>query len=126
MSVLRQSRSKPICEQIPLIISANCHCPNFSIGLGVLLGADNPSPRAAEFSKDLAISCTLVLEALRALATPLILLAVVHDFMQNTEAVKKTLDPWGLLQDSVPDAVLKPLTLFLQACFYLTRVKYGS
>nr|WP_258183992.1 dicarboxylate/amino acid:cation symporter [Chroococcidiopsis cubana] len=28
---------------------------------------------------------------------------------QNTEVVKKTIDPWGLLQDSVPDAVLKPL-----------------
>ena len=125
-----------------------------AVGLGVLLGAGNPSPSAAEFAKSLAIPCTLILKALRALATPLILLAVLNAFLTthipersgrrlslllltntlvaiiigllvanimrpgrwgrfaaptNAEGVKKTLDPWALLQDSVPDAVLKPL-----------------
>ena len=125
-----------------------------AVGLGVLLGAGNPSPSAAEVAKDLAIPCTLILKALRALATPLILLAVINAFMTteipersgrrlsfllltntlvaiiigllvaniirpgrwgrfaaptNTEAVKKTLDPWGLVESTVPDAVLKPL-----------------
>ena len=153
MSVSRQSRSKPIWERIPLYLQIVIALI-LAIGLGVLLGAGNPSPSAAEFSKNLVIPCTLVLKALRALATPLILLAVVHAFMttelpersarrlvfllltntlmaiaigllvanvmrpgtwepiaapQNTEAVKKTLDPWGLVQDSVPDAILKPL-----------------
>ena len=123
--------------------------------LGLALGAGNPSPQAAEIAKDLAIPCNLVLKALRALATPLILLAVLHAFLttnipgragrrlavlllSNTtvaivigllvanvlrpgtwekialptagEAVNKQFDPWGLLDSSVPDAVLKPLT----------------
>ncbi|XGV97209.1 MAG: dicarboxylate/amino acid:cation symporter [Leptolyngbya sp. BL-A-14] len=49
--------------------------------LGVVLGAGNPSPQNAEIAKDLALPCTLVLKALRALATPLILLAVLHSFL---------------------------------------------
>lgn len=125
-----------------------------AIGLGILLGAGQPSPQNAEIAKDLAIPCNLVLKALRALATPLILLAVLHAFLTtnipgragrrlvvllltNTtvaiviglvvanvlrpgtwrpiaapgegETVTKQFDPWGLLQESVPDAVLKPL-----------------
>ena len=49
--------------------------------LGIVLGAGNPSPQSAEIAKDLALPCTLVLKALRALATPLILLAVLHAFL---------------------------------------------
>lgn len=126
-----------------------------AVVLGVALGAGNPSPAAAEFAKDLAIPCNLVLKALRALATPLILLAVLHAFLtaeipgtagrrlvwllvSNTTvailigllianllqpgtwgqvspptaaeaSLVKPFDPWGLLQDTIPDAVLKPL-----------------
>lgn len=126
-----------------------------AVGLGAALGAGNPSPQAAEFAKDLAIPCNLVLKALRALATPLILLAVLHAFLTthipgrvgrrlafllltntlaailigllvanvlqpgrweainaatgDTAGLTKQFDPWGLVQDSVPDAVLKPL-----------------
>lgn len=125
-----------------------------AIVLGVFLGAGNPSPQSAEIAKDLALPCGLVLKALRALATPLILLAVLHAFLTtnipgragrrlalilltNTtaaivigllvanvlrpgtwekldlavagEKLNKQFDPWGLIDSSVPDAVLKPL-----------------
>lgn len=126
-----------------------------AVGLGVLLGAGNYAPQQKTLIENLAIPCDLILKALRALATPLILLAVLHSFMTaeipgrsgrkllwllltntlaailigllvanllqpgkwgqlahpsgGTEAIKKTLDPWLLLQDMVPDAVLKPL-----------------
>ncbi|MBW4521691.1 MAG: dicarboxylate/amino acid:cation symporter [Scytolyngbya sp. HA4215-MV1] len=124
------------------------------VGLGILLGAGQPSPQAALIAKDLAIPCSLVLKALRALATPLILLAVLHSFLTtnipgragrrlavllltntlaailigllvanvlqpgkwerltlpaDAETVTKSFDPWGLLESSVPEAVLKPL-----------------
>lgn len=148
-----KTRPLPIWKRIPLYLQIVIALI-LAVGLGVLLGAGQPSPRAAEFSKDLAIPCSLVLKALRALATPLILLAVINAFLtteipersgrrlafllltntlvaivigllvanvlrpgkwgrvdapQNTEAVKKTLDAWGLLENSVPDAILKPL-----------------
>jgi Na+/H+-dicarboxylate symporter len=124
------------------------------VGVGVLFGAGQPTPENATFLQSLAIPCSLILKALRALATPLILLAVLHSFLtaeipensgrrlffylltntlvailvgllvanvlqpghwgqlpapQNAEASKKTLDPWGLLQDSVPTAIVQPL-----------------
>lgn len=154
MSVSKsKTRRLPIWQRIPLYVQILIALI-LAVGLGVLLGAGNPSPSAAEFAKNLAIPCTLILKALRALATPLILLAVINAFMTteipersgrrlsfllltntlvaiiigllvaniirpgrwerfaaptNTEAVKKTLDPWGLLESTVPDAVLKPL-----------------
>jgi Na+/H+-dicarboxylate symporter len=49
--------------------------------LGIILGAGNPSPQSTEIAKDLALPCNLVLKALRALATPLILFAVLHAFL---------------------------------------------
>jgi Na+/H+-dicarboxylate symporter len=126
-----------------------------AVGLGVLLGAGQPNPNNVPLINNLVIPCTLILKALRALATPLILLAVIHSFLTATipgkagrriavllitntlaailiglavanilqpgkwgkidtaeasaSEVGKTLDPWGLLQSIVPDAVLKPL-----------------
>lgn len=124
-----------------------------AILVGVALGAGNPNPSFIPLINNLVIPCNLVLKALRALATPLILLAVIHSFltasipgragrrvaillMTNTltaiiigllvanimqpgkwgkinvtgaKAVTKTLDPWRLLQDMVPEAILKPL-----------------
>jgi Na+/H+-dicarboxylate symporter len=126
-----------------------------AVGLGLLLGAGQPNPAHVPLIKNLVIPCDLVLKALRALATPLILLAVIHSFLTAsipgksgsriafylvtntlaailiglavantlqpgrwgrlglsdaaTSEVKKTLDPWGLLQDMVPEAILKPL-----------------
>jgi Na+/H+-dicarboxylate symporter len=124
-----------------------------AIVVGVLLGAGQPI-----FSKDiidhLALPCTLILKALRTLATPLIFLAILHTFMTaeipsksgrklsillvtNTlmaiaigllvanvlkpgswgkiaieagaKKPDKTLDPWGLLSDLIPDSIIKPL-----------------
>lgn len=148
-----KTRPIPLWQRIPLYLQILIALI-LGVGLGVLLGAGQPSPRAAEFSKDLAIPCSLVLKALRTLATPLILLAVLNSFLttdipekagrrltvllltntvaaivigllvanilrpgtwgrlnapQSASAMKKTLDPWGLLQDSVPEAILKPL-----------------
>ncbi|WP_413172367.1 dicarboxylate/amino acid:cation symporter [Anabaena azotica] len=52
-----------------------------AIVLGMALGAGNPSPSNATLITNLAIPAELVLKALRALATPLILVAVLHTFM---------------------------------------------
>ncbi|BAQ64168.1 dicarboxylate/amino acid:cation symporter [Geminocystis sp. NIES-3709] len=124
-----------------------------AIIVGIILGAGNPiiSPSLIEH---LALPCTLILKALRTLATPLIFLAIIHTFLTaeipsrsgrklafllitNTlmaiiigllvanilqpgihgnlelgidiKPSEKTLDPWGLLQDLIPDSVVKPL-----------------
>jgi len=126
-----------------------------AVGLGILLGAGNPSPQSAEIAKNLAIPCGLILKALRALATPLILLAVLHSFLTTnipgragrrlalillgnttvailiglfvanvlrpgtwekislageSQGMTRQFDPWELLESSVPEALLKPLT----------------
>ncbi len=122
-----------------------------ALGLAIVVGTQiGNGPLAQSF----AIPCDLILKALRALATPLILLAVLHTFLTanipgkagrkltvllltnttvaiviglgvanllrpgrwgaivvpdgKTDAVAG-FDPWSLLQNSVPEAVLKPL-----------------
>ncbi len=122
--------------------------------LGIFLGAGNPSPQQAEIAKDLVIPCQLILKALTALATPLILFAILNSFLTtnipgrtgrrlafllftnttaailiglfvanvvrpgswekfgdpgSAAAITKKFDPWSLLRDSVPEAVLQPL-----------------
>lgn len=52
-----------------------------AVSLGIALGAGNPNPSNATFITNLAIPSELILKALRALATPLILVAVLHTFM---------------------------------------------
>jgi Na+/H+-dicarboxylate symporter len=144
---------RPLWQRIPLYVQILIALI-IGVGVGVLFGAGQPTPENATFLQSLAIPCSLILKALRALATPLILLAVLHSFLtaeipknsgrrlffylltntlvailvgllvanvlqpghwgqlpapQNAEASKKTLDPWGLLQDSVPTAVVQPL-----------------
>jgi Na+/H+-dicarboxylate symporter len=122
-----------------------------ALGLAIVVGTQIGNGPLAQ---SLAIPCDLILKALRALATPLILLAVLHTFLTanipgkagrkltvllltnttvaiviglgvanllrpgkwgaivvpdgKTDAVTG-FDPWSLLQNSVPDAVLKPL-----------------
>lgn len=121
--------------------------------LGIILGAGNPIVNP-ELIQHLALPCTLILKALRTLATPLIFLAIIHTFLTteiprkaggklafllmtntlvaiiiglfvantlqpgrhgnleisiNVKPVDKTLDPWGLLHDLIPDSVVKPL-----------------
>jgi DAACS family dicarboxylate/amino acid:cation (Na+ or H+) symporter len=49
--------------------------------VGTLLGAGNPNPNLIELINHLIIPCNLILKALRALATPLILLAILHGFL---------------------------------------------
>jgi Na+/H+-dicarboxylate symporter len=141
-------------RQIPLYLQIAIALV-LAVGLGILLGAGQPNPNNIPLINNLVIPCTLILKALRALATPLILLAVIHSFLTATipgkagrriavllvtntlaailiglgvanvfqpgkwgkidtagasaSEVGKTLDPWGLLQSIVPDAVLKPL-----------------
>ncbi|MBD2328616.1 dicarboxylate/amino acid:cation symporter [Alkalinema sp. FACHB-956] len=124
-----------------------------AIGVGIALGAGHASEAVQGWANHLAVPCTLILKALRTLATPLILLAVLHTFLtadipgrsgrklaillitNTTVAIVigllvanvlqpgrfgklaaptegmhgKSLDPWGLLQDMVPESVVKPL-----------------
>ncbi|MFO5493656.1 MAG: dicarboxylate/amino acid:cation symporter [Cuspidothrix sp.] len=138
-------------KQIPLAVQIVIAII-LAVILGSLLGgisATNP-----DLINHLAIPCNLILKALRALATPLIILAVLHAFLTaeipgksgrrlsvllftnttvailiglfvanvlkpgswgrlaapfSSEASTKTFDPWGLLQDIVPESILKPL-----------------
>jgi Na+/H+-dicarboxylate symporter len=144
--------SRPWWRRIPLTLQIVIALV-LAVILGISLGAGNPSPSNAAFINNLAIPAELVLKALRALATPLILVAVLHTFMTATipgtagrrlalllftnttvailvglfvanilrpgswgslpkpqiAVANTTLDPWGLLKDAVPEAVLAPL-----------------
>lgn len=147
-----QNRS-PIWQRIPLYLQILIALI-LAIGVGMLLGAGNPNAANASFINNLAIPAELVLKALRALATPLILVAVLHTFLttnipgtagrrlavllltnttvaivvgllvanimrpgtwgrvaapQGTQAASQNIDPWSLIKDVVPEAVLKPL-----------------
>ncbi|WP_017317239.1 dicarboxylate/amino acid:cation symporter [Mastigocladopsis repens] len=148
-----QTKPRPWWQRIPLTLQIVIALI-LAVALGVALGAGNPSEANKTFIETLAIPAELVLKALRALATPLILMAVLHTFMTthipgragrrlavllftNTtvaivigllvanvmrpgtwgnlaspigeQTAPKSFDPWGLLKDAVPKAVLEPL-----------------
>ncbi|WP_017653586.1 dicarboxylate/amino acid:cation symporter [Fortiea contorta] len=148
-----ETRTRPWWLRIPLtwqILIALV----LAIALGIALGAGRPSPANATLITNLAVPAELILKALRALATPLILVAVLHTFMttdipgtagrrlavllltnttvaicigllvanvlrpgtwgalaapSNTQVTEPSLDPWDLIKDAVPEAILKPL-----------------
>ncbi|WP_138501620.1 dicarboxylate/amino acid:cation symporter [Nostoc sp. PA-18-2419] len=145
--------AKPWWQRIPLTLQIVIALVA-AISVGIALGAGNPSPSNAALINNLAIPAELVLKALRALATPLILVAVLHTLMTTnipgtagrrlfvlllsnttvailvglfvanvlrpgtwgnvvtpttTQITGQSLDPWGLIKDAVPEAVLKPL-----------------
>lgn len=145
--------SRPIWQRIPLALQIVIALI-LAVALGIALGAGNPSPANKAFIENLAIPAELVLKALRALATPLIFVAVLHTLMTtnipgtagrrlavllftnttvailigllvanvlrpgtwgrlaapgSADIAKQNFDPWGLLKDFVPEAVLKPL-----------------
>lgn len=141
-------KSIPLYQQIVIALG-------FAVALGIALGAGDYAPHHQVLIQHLATPCDLILKALRALATPLILLAVLHSFMtaeipgqsgrkllwlllsntlaailigllvanilqpgtwgqlasatEGTASMGKTLDPWSLLGDMVPDSIAKPL-----------------
>ena len=145
--ILKYLRSIPLYLQIVIALG-------FAIILGIALGAGNASPEMRSTIARLALPSSLILKALRTLATPLILLAVLHSFMTasipgksgrklslllitntlaaiaiglgvanvmqpghwgkvaiapSSQSLGKSLDPWGLLNDMVPDSIVKPL-----------------
>ncbi|MBR8839049.1 MAG: dicarboxylate/amino acid:cation symporter [Stigonema ocellatum SAG 48.90 = DSM 106950] len=145
--------NRPFWQRIPLTLQIVIALI-LAVALGVALGAGNPSPENKAFIENLAIPAELVLKALRALATPLIFVAVLHTLMTthipgtagrrlavllftnttvailigllvsnvlrpgtwwrlatpgSSDIAKKNFDPWALLKDAVPEAVLKPL-----------------
>ncbi|RCJ20689.1 sodium:dicarboxylate symporter [Nostoc sp. ATCC 43529] len=148
-----ETKTRPWWQRIPLTLQIVIALVA-AVSVGIALGAGNPSPSNATLINNLAIPAELVLKALRALATPLILVAVLHTLMTtnipgttgrrlfvllltnttvailvglfvanvlrpgtwgnvatstNTQITSQSLDPWGLLKDAVPEAVLKPL-----------------
>ncbi|MEH2068427.1 MAG: dicarboxylate/amino acid:cation symporter [Nostoc sp.] len=148
-----ETKAKPWWQRIPLTLQIVIALVA-AISVGIALGAGNPSPSNAALIDNLAIPAELVLKALRALATPLILVAVLHTLMTTnipgtagrrlfvlllsnttvailvglfvanvlrpgtwgnvvtsttTQITGQSLDPWGLIKDAVPEAVLKPL-----------------
>lgn len=145
--------SRPRWQRIPLTLQIVIALI-LAVALGIALGAGNPDSANKAGIENLAIPSELVLKALRALATPLILVAVLHTFMTTnipgtagrrlamllftntivailigllvanvirpgrfgrlatlggTESAATHLDPWGLVKNAVPEAVLKPL-----------------
>jgi Na+/H+-dicarboxylate symporter len=148
-----ESKTRPWWLRIPLTLQIAIALV-LAVSLGIALGAGNPSADNATLITNLAIPAELILKALRALATPLILVAVLHTFMTtnipgtagrrlavllltnttvailigllvanvlrpgswgnlaaptDTEVTTQSIDPWGLVKDAVPDAILKPL-----------------
>jgi Na+/H+-dicarboxylate symporter len=75
-----ETRAMPWWQRIPLTLQIIIALV-LAIILGIALGAGNPSPSNANLITNLAIPAELILKALRALATPLILVAVLHTFM---------------------------------------------
>ncbi|MCF2150852.1 dicarboxylate/amino acid:cation symporter [Desmonostoc muscorum LEGE 12446] len=149
-----ETKARPWWQRIPLTLQIVIALIA-AVSVGIALGAGNPSPTNAALINNLAIPAELVLKALRALATPLILVAVLHTLMTtnipgtagrrlavllltnttvailvglfvanvlrpgtwgnnvvtstSTQITGQSLDPWGLIKDAVPEAVLKPL-----------------
>ncbi|BAY88738.1 MULTISPECIES: dicarboxylate/amino acid:cation symporter [unclassified Tolypothrix] len=75
-----ETKTRPWWLRIPLTLQIVVALA-LAVSLGIALGAGNPSPSNATLITNLAIPAELVLKALRALATPLILVAVLHTFM---------------------------------------------
>jgi len=75
-----ETRARPWWQRIPLTLQIVIALV-VAISVGIVLGAGNPSPSNAALINNLAIPAELVLKALRALATPLILVAVLHTLM---------------------------------------------
>ncbi|KAF3884129.1 MULTISPECIES: dicarboxylate/amino acid:cation symporter [Nostocales] len=73
-------KTRPWWQSIPLTLQIIIALV-LAVALGIALGAGNPSPTNKAFIETLAIPAELVLKALRTLATPLILMAVLHTFM---------------------------------------------
>ncbi|BAZ68697.1 sodium:dicarboxylate symporter [Fischerella sp. NIES-4106] len=150
-----EKKGRPWWQKIPLTLQIIIALI-LAIAVGFLLGAGNPSPANEALIKNLAIPAELILKALRALAPPLILVAVLHTFMtanipgtagrrlavllltNTTVAIfigllvanllrpgtwgrlsapggtgtglpQEKFDPWGLIQDAIPKAILEPL-----------------
>jgi Na+/H+-dicarboxylate symporter len=74
------AQSRPWWRRIPLTLQILIALI-LAIALGVALGAGNPSSANKVLIDNLAIPAELILKALRALAPPLILVAVLHTFM---------------------------------------------
>ena len=149
-----QNTRRPLWRRLPLAVQIVIALV-LAVALGIALGAGNPSPANKALIENLAIPSELVLKALRALATPLIFVAVLHTLMtthipgtagrrlavllltnttvailiglfvanvlrpgswgrvappgSTTGTTHQTFDPWGLVKDSIPEAILKPL-----------------
>ncbi len=148
-----RDRNRPWWQNIPLTLQIAIALI-LAVTVGILLGAGKPNPENAALIQNLAIPSELILKALRALATPLILFAVLHTFLTTnipgtagrrlavllltnttvaivigllvanilrpgtwgklnvsgvTATANKSVDPWGLIKDAVPEAVLGPL-----------------
>ncbi|MEH2265857.1 dicarboxylate/amino acid:cation symporter [Nostoc sp.] len=148
-----KTKASPWWQRIPLTLQILIALVA-AVSVGIALGAGNPNPSNATLINNLAIPADLVLKALRALATPLILVAVLHTLMTTnipgtagrrlavllltnttvailvgllvanvlrpgtwgkvttsttTQITAQSIDPWGILKDAVPEAVLKPL-----------------
>ncbi|BAZ41419.1 sodium:dicarboxylate symporter [Calothrix sp. NIES-4101] len=150
---LSETKNRPWWQKIPLTVQILIAL-TLAIACGIALGAGTPSPANAALIENLARPAELILKALRTLAPPLVLVAVLHTFMtaeipgtagrklavllftntnvailigllvantvrpgtwgklaapEGTEGTTTKFDPWGLVQDAIPKAILEPL-----------------
>ncbi|MBO3458267.1 dicarboxylate/amino acid:cation symporter [Aetokthonos hydrillicola Thurmond2011] len=75
-----ETKALPVWERIPLYVQIVLAL-TLAASLGILLSASQPSPIHTALINNLAIPSNLILKALRALATPLIFLAILHAFL---------------------------------------------
>ncbi|MBO3461596.1 dicarboxylate/amino acid:cation symporter [Aetokthonos hydrillicola Thurmond2011] len=75
-----ENTNRPFWQRIPLALQIVIALI-LAVVLGIALGAGHPNEANKAFIENLAIPSQLVLKALRALATPLIFVAVLHTLM---------------------------------------------
>jgi Na+/H+-dicarboxylate symporter len=73
--------------------------------VGIILGADHPA-FDEKLIEHLALPCTLILKALRTLATPLIFLAIIHTFLTADIPGKSGRKLFGLLMGNTTVAII--------------------
>jgi Na+/H+-dicarboxylate symporter len=78
--------------------------------VGIMLGAGHPIFNQ-EIIKHLALPCDLIIKALRALATPLIFLAIIHTFLTADIPGKSGRKLFGLLMSNTTIAIIIGLTV---------------
>ena len=102
---LKYVRSIPLYLQIVIALG-------FAVVLGIALGAGNASPEMRTLIAQLALPSSLILKALRTLATPLILLAVVYRYITASKSNQSYQARLTLIEDFLQIFYMETLNAF--------------